>query len=225
MGVFSRFSDIINSNLNSILDKAEDPEKMVRLIIQEMEETLIEVRTSCAKVIADRKTILRRKDWLVKEIADWEQKAEIAVNKGREDLAKAALAEKIKVQEEAEVLDAELAQIEETLDRLSDETMQLQKKLNEAKARQKTLVMRQKASNSQLKIRKTLRSDAINEALAKFERYERKLDRLESEVEAYEVGQQTLADEIDQLGKSEEIDNELANLKERMKNKSTPKEQ
>lgn len=216
MGIFSRFSDIINSNINALLDKAEDPEKMVRLIIQEMEETLVEVRTVSAKAIADKKELLRRKQWLQDQADSWQAKAELALSKQREDLAKGALAEKLKFLSEAQDVDAELETLENSLTELESEITQLQQKIAEAKTRQKTLVMRHSAANSKLKVRKALHSTAVQDTLSRLEGYERKLDELEGHVESYDLGKKTLADEIEQLSKDEEIEAQLAALKQKM---------
>ena len=216
MGIFSRFSDIVNSNINVLLDKAEDPEKMVKLIIQEMEETLVEVRTNSARIIADQKELQRHKNSLEHHAKDWDDKAELAMTKGREDLARAALAEKLKLQERAELVNEELNQIETNLDSLSEEITVLQQKLNEAKTRQNSLVVRHQTAGSKLKIRKTSNRTRVEDTLTKLEQYERRLDELEGQVESYDMGQQSLAEEIDQLHKSEEIDNELETLKNRL---------
>jgi len=217
MGIFSRFSDIINSNINVLLDQAEDPEKMVKLIIQEMEETLVEVRTNSARIIADQKELTRHKKSLVHYASDWEQKAELAITKGREDLARAALAEKLKLQEKAELVSEELSQIETSLDSLSEEIVLLQQKLNEAKTRQKSLVVRHKTADSKLKIRKSTNRSRIEDTISKLDQYERRLDELEGKVESYDIGQQSLAEEIEQLNKDEDIDNELEIIKQRLK--------
>lgn len=216
MGIFSRFSDIINSNINALLDKAEDPEKMVRLIIQEMEETLVDVRTVSAKAIADKKELLRRKQWLLDQAETWQSKAELALTKEREDLAKAALAEQLKLANEAQDVDVELETLENSLIELENEISQLQQKIAEAKTRQKTLVMRHNAATSKLKVRKTLSSNSVQETLSRLEGYERKLDELEGRVESYDLGKKSLADEIDQLAKDEEIEAQLAALKQKL---------
>ncbi|SMF08057.1 phage shock protein A (PspA) family protein [Alteromonadaceae bacterium Bs31] len=223
MGIFSRFSDIINSNINALLDKAEDPEKMVRLIIQEMEETLVEVRTVSAKAIADKKELLRRKQWLADQADSWEQKAELAIQKGREDLAKGALAEKLKFLNDGEAVDSELEAIEENLQTLEGEITQLQHKITEARARQKSLVSRQKTASSKLKVRMVLQGGSVDETLSKLEGYERKLDELEGKAESMDMGKKTLADEIEQLAKDEEIEAQLAALKEKVQEKSNEK--
>jgi len=223
MGIFSRFSDIINSNINSLLDKAEDPEKMVRLIIQEMEETLVEVRTVSAKAIADKKELMRRKQWLSDQAELWEQKAELAIQKEREDLAKGALAEKLKFLNDGVDVDRELDAIEESLQSLENEISQLQQKIAEAKARQKSLVARQNTASSKLKVRIVLNSGSVDETLSKLEGYERKLDELEGRAESMDMGKKSLADEIEQLAKDEEVEAQLAALKARVKSKASDK--
>ena len=146
MGIFSRLTDIINSNINALLDKAEDPEKMVRLIIQEMEETLVEVRTQSAKLIADKKELGRRGERLTREADDWETKAETALANSREDLARAALKEKTRALETAELIANDLGVVEENLLKLGSDITALQQKLGDAKSRQKALIVRSKAA-------------------------------------------------------------------------------
>lgn len=217
MGIFTRFTDIVNSNINALLDKAEDPEKMVRLIIQEMEDTLVEVRSTSARLIAEKKDTERQLGRYEKEAAEWESKAELALSKDREDLARLALLEKQKAMTDAETLKTELDRIEEHLNRLSEEVGQLQEKLADAKARQKTIIMRQRAAASRLEVKKRIDSGKIDDAMLRFERFESKIDDLESQVEAYDLGKKTLRDEFAQLENDEKIDDELAALKARLK--------
>ena len=216
MGIFSRFTDIINSNINSILDKAEDPEKMVRLIIQEMEETLVEVRTQSAKLIADKKELSRRVERLHLEAEDWEGKAEVALSKGREDLARAALKEKSSAEEATMALETNLEVIDINLDKLSGDIGLLQQKLGDAKTRQKALIVRSRTAQSRMGVKRQLHDVDIDEAMSRFDRYERKIDDLEGEVEAYDLGQKTLSDEIGELENDEKIDEALAKLKAKM---------
>ncbi|MBT3622896.1 MAG: phage shock protein PspA [Gammaproteobacteria bacterium] len=216
MSIFSRFTDIINSNINSILDKAEDPEKMVRLIIQEMEETLVEVRTQSAKLIADKKELSRRIERLHLEAEEWESKAEIALSKGREDLARAALKEKSLAEEATMALEADLEVIDINLDKLSGDIGLLQQKLGDAKTRQKGLIVRSRTAESRMGVKRQLHDVDIDEAMSRFDRYERKIDDLEGEVEAYDLGQKTLSDEIGELENDERIDEALARLKAKM---------
>jgi len=221
MGIFSRFADIVNANINALLDKAEDPEKLIRLIVQEMEDTLVEVRTASAKTIAEKKEITRRIDIVKSEAEEWERKAELALSKGREDLAKAALIEKSHVAGSAEEMQKELDRLEDVLAKLTAEIGQLQEKLNDAKARQKSLLMRHKTTASRLRVKRTLHESNAEEALGRFDRFERKLDELESEVESYDLGKKrSLADEIEDLEKEDEIDRQLAELKSRVKSNS-----
>ena len=217
MGVFSRFTDIINSNINNLLDKAEDPAKMVRLIIQEMEDTLVEVRSTSAKTLADKKDLARQVKRFEKDAQQWQDKAELALSKGREDLARAALMEKKKCVEGATSLVDELTHIDDHITKLQDEISQLQEKLSDAKARQKAIVMREKTANSRLKVKKNIDSDRVNDALSRFDQYERKIDDIEAQVESYDMGSKTLADEIEELSADENVDDELAQLKAKMK--------
>jgi phage shock protein A len=219
MGIFSRFTDIINSNINNLLDKAEDPAKMVRLIIQEMEDTLVEVRSSSAKTLADKKEITRRVTRFENEAQQWQEKAELALSKDREDLARAALIEKKKSSENAQTLLQDLRHTEEHIMKLQSEISQLQEKLADAKSRQKTIIMREKTVNSRLKVKKNIDSNKVDDALSRFDRYERKIDDLEGQVESYDMGSKSLADEIAELESNEKVDDELASLKAKMKNK------
>lgn len=217
MGIFSRFTDIINSNINNLLDKAEDPAKMVRLIIQEMEDTLVEVRSSSAKTLADKKELTRQVTRLEKDALQWQEKAELALSKDREDLARAALMEKKKSSESAQALLDELTHTDENLGKLQDEISQLQDKLSDAKARQKAIVIREKSASSRLKVKENLHSTRVNDALNRFDHYERKIDDIEAEVESYDLGGKSLADEIAELETDEKVDDELAQLKAKMK--------
>ncbi|MDY6976147.1 MAG: phage shock protein PspA [Pseudomonadota bacterium] len=225
MGIFSRFTDIVNSNINAILDKAEDPEKMVRLIIQEMEDTLVEVRSASAKTLANKKEIANQIAKHESDANDWEAKAELALSKDREDLARAALQEKKKSAEAGEALSKELAIVDEQISKLQDEIGQLQEKLADAKSRQKAIIMRQKTASSRLEVKKTLDSTKVDNAMGRFEQYERKIDDLESQVEAYDLGKKTLQDEFAELEASDKVEDELAALKAKVKgaNKSTEK--
>jgi phage shock protein A len=216
MGIFSRISDIINSNINAILDKAEDPEKMVRLIIQEMEEALVEVRSTSARAIADRKELLRRQEWLQNEAREWERKAEVAVQKGRDDLAKGALVERNKASEARELLDRDLEILDDTLTKLNGDIAALQAKIKDAKTRQSAIILRGKAAQSRLGARRKLADHSIDDAMVRFETYERKMDDLEGQVESYDMGQKTLSEEIEELETDERINEELQALKARM---------
>lgn len=214
MGIFSRFTDIINSNLNALLDRAEDPQKMIRLIIQEMEETLVEVRSSSARVIADRKDAERRLARVSKEIDDWEAKARLALSKEREDLARAALAEKQSLVDEAAILQRECEALDGHLTQLAEEIGQLQAKLNDAKAKQKTLLMRQQTVSTRVKTRRQLHREHLQDAFEKFEHYQRRMDSMESELEAQDLGRgRGLAEEIDSLAENDAVNAELERLK------------
>ena len=219
MGIFSRISDIVNSNLNAMCDSAEDPEKMIRLIIQEMEDTLVEVRSTSARVIADQKTASRRRDRIASEVTTWEDKAKLAVSKGRDDLAKAALQERRAVEETLRLVEGELMSASEHIGQLNEEIGQLQQKLDDAKAKQKTILLRSKTASSRMQVKKQVHRSELDSAFAKFERFERRVDTLEGELQAMELGRDTassLAAEIDALGEEDWLDEELLRIKDSM---------
>ena len=224
MSIFSRMTDIINSNINALLDKAEDPEKMVRLIIQEMEEALVEVRTTSARAIADRKELQRKHDWQHNESDEWQRKAEVAVRKGRDDLAKGALLESQKAHDAVLALVTELQALEETLVKLNEDVGALQIKIKDAKARQNAIVVRSQAAQTRLGVRRTLSDHNIDDAMNRFALYERKMDELEGQIESYDLGQKTLSEEIDQLETGDEIDDMLVKLKQQMLDTEKPSE-
>ncbi|MDI3325146.1 phage shock protein PspA [Pontibacterium granulatum] len=224
MGIFSRFQDIVNANITSLLDRAEDPEKMIRMMIQEMEDTLVEVRTTSARVIADRKTLERRINNLQRDADEWEGKAKLALSKGREDLARAALAEQSSIQDTLELAHNEMLLVDEQLAELNDEIGQLQRKLDDAKAKQKALLAREQTTRSRLEIRRRFSRDKLNAAFEKFERYERKMDDMEAEVESYDLGTKDLAEEIADLERDEKLDEALAKLKAQMDSDQKGKE-
>ena len=222
MGIFSRFSDIVNSNINSILDKAEDPEKLVRLMIQEMEDTLVEVRSSAARAIADKKELNRKLGAFEKEETDWQNKAELAISKGRDDLAKAALAERGRVGEAAAALKGQYQAIDEGLGKLNDDIARLEDKLADAKTRQKALIARHYTATKRLELRKKIHDYKIEDALVRFEQFERKMEGVESRVEAYDLGRQKdLHQQIASLETDEKIEKELEKLKARLAAKTT----
>ncbi len=219
MGIFTRFTDIVNANLNSMLDKAENPEKMIKMIIQEMEETLVEVRSTAARSIAEKKTILREIRLTEASITQWQQKAELALSKNREDLARAALTEKQNAQAKINGVQEDLQQLDEHLSAIQEDSQRLQTKLSEAKRKQEAYTLRQQSAQVRLKIRTKAQIHNIDDAIVKFERYQQKIDRLEAEVESYEFTEnQDLASQFKALEQDENIEQELAQLKKQVAN-------
>ena len=217
MSVFSRFTDIINANINSLLEKAEDPEKIIRLMIQEMEDTLVEIRSAAAKCIADRKEQRRYAEFLEREQQGWAKRAELAVRQNREDLARAALAEKQALADEAEHVRHEAKMLEEQLEKFNSDISQLQSKLTDAKTRQRSIVIRHKTATSQLAARKHIHDDTIDEMLFRFENAERRIDRVEAQGEAMNMGRRKdLAEEISELESDDRVEDALAALKARV---------
>ncbi|MBT8041302.1 MAG: phage shock protein PspA [Xanthomonadales bacterium] len=214
MGIFSRFSDIVNANINAVLEKAEEPEKIIRLMIQEMEDTLVEIRSAAAKCIADRKELGRHVKYLEGERDEWARRAELAVRRDREDLARAALAEKQAITDQVDKMHREIEGLDGQLEKFNGDIQQLQSKLNDAKTRQRSITIRHKTATSQLSARKHIHSDRLDEMMFRFENAERRIDRVESEAEAINMGRgATLADEIAGLEDDDRVEEELAKLK------------
>lgn len=214
MGVFSRFKDIISSNINSMLDKAEDPEKMIRLMIQEMEETLVELKAGCASLMADRKRIARERDQLAESSATWEKRAKLAVEKGREDLAREALVEKHRVQHQAEGLESEETRFDTLIEQAREDMVQLEGKLDAARERQRSLVKRHVRAGQRKRARNDVSKANSGKAIMRFDRFEQRVERLEAEAElAGPATSRNLEDEFALLEGSDAIEEELAALK------------
>jgi phage shock protein A len=218
MGIFSRTRDIIAANVTDLLDKAEDPAKMIRMIIMEMEETLIEVRASAARTIADQKEMRRHIAKLDKLQESWTEKAELALSKGREDLAKAALVEKNKAADMAERLKEEIGVLDDALQASEADIAKLQNKLREARARQNSIVTRLESAHNRYRMREMTNGPKIDEAFSRFETLERRVDFAEGRAEAANFGAapKSLEEEIAELKSSEKVDAELEALKARM---------
>jgi phage shock protein A len=221
MGVFSRISDIVNSNINAILDRAQDPEKIIRLIIQEMEDTLVEVRSSTVKTIAEKRELERRIATMTAEIEEWQGKAELALNKDREDLAKGALQVKSRLTTDMGLLVKQLAQIEDGLAKQSEDVVKLQQKLADAKGREASMAMRHTTATARLKIRSSLYDERVTDAFSRFEQVERALDELEGKVEVYDIGvKKSVAEELAELEATTQVENELSALKAKLARKA-----
>lgn len=215
MGMFSRINDIVQANLNAMLDKAEDPEKIIRMIIQEMEETLVEVRSDAARFIAEQKTLNRQLLAVNKEVNNWQRKAQLAMDNDKESLAKAALVEKHKYVDKAEAINEQLTQLSESIEKLQIDTARLNEKMREAKQKQKALITRKQTVSARLKVKTSQNSTKIDDAMMRFEHYEQRIDHLEAQVEAYDLPEKTVSlnEEFADLERDETIENELAELK------------
>ena len=217
MGIFTRVSDIISSNINAMLDKAEDPEKLVKLMIREMEDTLIEVKANCAGAMATKKKIQREMETMLDHAKNWDGKAELAVSKGREDLAREALKEKRRFVERAEALENELEQAKGLMTQYQNDIMQLEDKLGAAREKQRILVQRHRHAVDKKRVENGIRKFDTADAFHRFEEFQQRIDRMEAEGELINYGRkpQTLQDEFAALESDDEIEQELAALKAR----------
>lgn len=226
MGIFSRTLDIMAANFTELLDRAEDPAKMIRMIILEMEETLVEVRASAARTIADQKEMHRHTVKLDRLQADWAEKAQLALSKDREDLARAALVEKRKAGDMAEQLKAEIAVLDDSLRAYEADIEKLQNRLREARSRQTQIAARLESAENRVKLRTLLTNERVDEALARFDQLERRVDDAEGRADALALAQSgskpTLADEISALAVGDKVDEELQEMKRALQ--AQPKE-
>lgn len=212
MGIFSRTRDVIDSNLGALLNKAEDPEKMARLIIQEMEDTLVEVRSTAVRFLARKKELQRAIDTLRAEAADWEAKAELAIRKEREDLARGALTAKRRAGERLDEAGRELTHVETEIGKLDEDIGKLRGKLSEARQRQKNINLRSQSASSRIKLREQMDDKRSAATRAALDQAERAADELESRVDAYDLGADRLRDEFARLA-DDKLDDELARLR------------
>ncbi len=219
MGVFSRFKDIVSSNINAMLDKAEDPEKMIRLMIQEMEETLVELKSSCAGIMADRKKAERDQDTLLQQVTKWQGRAELAVSKEREDLAKEALVEKNLYQGRADRIDEDMQQYDVMVQQAREDISKLESKISTAREKQQLLIKRHIRAGQKLKTQREIRRAGSMRAFERFQEFEQKIDRLEAEANLVNPAGQgstgTVEDAFTRLENEDSIDTELQQLKEK----------
>jgi len=214
MGIFTRFRDIISSNINAILDKAEDPEKLIKLMIREMEDTLVEIKAACAGTMASSKKVQRQVDTLHDQIYYWEEKAELAVKKGRDDLAREALVEKRRHTRRIEGLENELTEHNLLIEQYQDDIRQLEDKLKSARDKQRLLVQRHIHANRKRQAQEEIRRVDNSDAMFKFDELENRIERMEAEADLVNFGKKSVLEaEFDTLGVDEEIEKELLALK------------
>lgn len=217
MGIFSRTRDIIAANFNDMLDQADDPQKMIRMIILEMEETLVEVRASAARTIADQKEMHRHTVKLDRLQADWAEKAQLALSKDREDLARAALVEKKKASDMSDQLKQEIAVLDDALRAYEQDIQKLQGRLREARSRQTAIAARLESAENRVKLRSLMTNERVDDALARFDQLERRVDYAEGRADALQIadnsGKLSLADEINALAGADKVDEELEEMK------------
>lgn len=214
MGIFTRFRDIVSSNMNAMLDQAEDPEKMIKMMIREMEDTLVELKSSCAGVIADRKKLERRLEEVNSRKLLWTERADLAVSRGRDDLAREALLEKRRFSELAEALQAEIADHAGIIEQYQGDIRELEQKLTGAKEKKRILVQRHKRASGRKRAQSDIRRMDSAETMQRFEDLERRIDGMEAEADLVNFGRKpTLEEEFDGLHEDDEIESELAKLK------------
>ncbi|ALP39757.1 PspA/IM30 family protein [Aeromonas schubertii] len=216
MSLFRRLTDVLNANLHALLDKSEEPEKLLGLVIEEMEEAQIEMRTQAARLIAEGKQMERHQLALERQIAQWEEKAALALEKGREELARAALAEKLAEQEKLRLLGEEQARLGELKVRLESDGERLAAKLAEAREKRKSLTLREETARSRLKVQAQLDTGRMQALMDRFDGMQGKVEQLEAQLEAATWGQNaSLAAQFRELEQADEIERELARLRER----------
>ncbi len=220
MGIFTRFRDIISSNFNAMLDKAEDPEKLIKMMIREMEDTLVELKASCAGVMAERKKLERRLEKVRSREGYWQDRAELAVDKGRDGLAREALKEKKRFADLAISLDSELMEHSTIIQQYQDDIRQLETKLGNAREKQRMLVQRHIHARRKKRAQEEIRRADNYETVAKFDDLENRIERMEAEADMVNFGRKTdLDEEFDKLLHDDDIEEELEALKSSRKGK------
>ena len=214
MGIFTRVSDIIHSNINAMLDKAEDPEKLIRLMIQEMEDTLVEIKASCAGAMATRKKVQRELDETLTRADQWGNKAQLAVNKGRDDLAREALVEKRRYRERAGALEREASECDALVEQYQADIVQLEDKLKLAQEKRRILVQRHIRAQRSKRVQERIRKVDSTDTLIRFEQFENRIERLEAEADLVNLSRKpALEEELARLEGDEEIEQELRALR------------
>lgn len=214
MGIFTRFRDIVSSNINSMLDKAEDPEKMIKLMIHEMEDTLIELKSSCAGVIAGRKKIERQFEAIKAKISLWSERAALAVEKGRDDLAREALMEKRRFSESAKALENDLANYKDLFGQYQQDIIMLEEKLKSAKEKKRILIQRHKRASGKKRAHEEIRRSDSADTMARFDKLESRIEQMEAEADLVNMPKKpSVTDEFENLATDDEIEKELANIK------------
>lgn len=213
MGIFSRISEIVNSNINAMLDKAENPEKMVKLMITEMEDTLIEIKSAAAEVVAERIRVERAAKQQRDKVTEWENKAGLALQKGREDLAREAVEQKLDYQSQAESLEAKQAELEKMVAQYQDDVARLEEKLDSAKRRQRVLIASHKSASNRRRVEEQIYQVNTSGAFARFDQYEQKIDRFKAEAEIYQVSNDSLEKKFKDLENENVVEKELERIK------------
>lgn len=217
MGIFSRFRDIVSANINAMLDKAEDPEKLVKLMIREMEDTLVDMKAACAGAMASRSRIGRTLAEAESRSAKWNQKAELAISKGREDLAREALLQKRRYQSEIAHLEAESTQVGELVTQYQEDIAKLEEKLESARKKHRSLVQRHVAANRRKESEEVIRRASSEDAITRFDRFENRIERMEAGADLVNAASKpTLDEEFERLQGDQELEKELAELKRKV---------
>lgn len=223
MGIFSRITEIVNSNINAMLDKAEDPEKMVKLMINEMEDTLTEVKSAAAEVVADKIRLTRVVKAETDRAAEWEGRAQLAVEKGREDLAREALEQKMASENKAGQYQTRLTEVEALVKQYQGDIARLEEKLTSARNRQRTLIASHHSAVNRRRVEEKIYKLNTSGAFAKFENYENRIDRFNAEAEVLHTSNTSLEQKFEDLAQGKSVDDELAKLKAKMAGAPAPK--
>lgn len=219
MGIFNRVTDIVQANIVSILDKAEDPEKLLNLMLSEMQDALTECRITTAALLCEEKTLKRQIENKNNNLVYWQDKAELAIERGRDDLAKSALLEKQAISNTVVAKQLQLETLQQSITKMTADCQRLQQRIAEAKAKQTQLVQRHNIVTARGQINSQLQSEKVAHTLSRFEKVEQRVEGIEAQVEAYELtdSENTIAAQIDALVKNEQVDAELARLKADLK--------